>query len=64
MISRHLSTIEPQKWDFAKHAQPQLKKVRAHKEKVYGLFLDFSKCLLANMRNFQCQHWRISAALW
>ena len=35
MISTQLSTTEPQKWDFAKHAQPQLKKVCAYKKKVY-----------------------------
>ena len=29
MISTHLNTFEPQKGDFAKHAQPQLKKLRA-----------------------------------
>ena len=33
MISTHLSTSEPQKWDFAKHAQPQLKKECAYKKK-------------------------------
>ena len=34
MISTHLSTSEPQKWDFAKHAQPQLKIWRANEKKV------------------------------
>ena len=33
MISTHLSTFQPRKWDFAKHAQPQPEKVRAYKKK-------------------------------
>ena len=33
MISTHLSTFQPQKWDFAKHAQAQPKKERAYKKK-------------------------------
>ena len=36
MISTHLSTFQPQKWDFAKHAQPQPKKERVYKKKVLG----------------------------
>ena len=36
MISTHLSTFKPEKQDFAKHAQPQPKKLRAYKtKKVY-----------------------------
>ena len=46
MISTHLSTFQPQKWDFAKHAQPQPKKVRAYKKKVYHLSLYLKACLI------------------
>ena len=36
VISTHLSTFKPEKQDFAKHAQPQPKKLRAYKmKKVY-----------------------------
>ena len=46
LISTHLSTFQPQKWDFAKHAQPQPKKVRAYKKKVYHLSLYLKACLI------------------
>ena len=43
MISTHLSTFQPQKWDFAKHAQPQPKKERAYKKKkVYSILFTIS----------------------
>ena len=32
-LSTHLSTLEAQNHDFAKHAQPQNKKPRAYKKK-------------------------------
>ena len=38
MINTHLSTFQPRKWDFAKHAQPQPKKVRAYIKKKCNAF--------------------------
>ena len=33
-VKMTLRTYEPRKWDFPKHAQPQLKKARAYENKA------------------------------
>ena len=48
----HLSTLEAQNHDFAKHAQPQNEKLRAYKRKSVLLLMGFDDAALFFLNGF------------